>query len=152
MQRRSATVGALLAGFALGSEAVAPLPASANIDGIPDLSNLRTGRERYVTKIVAGYNELKTAGTIEDEWLKKKMPKMSKAMDLWGALMRQDLAPDKIMRHCQKNAVAFEKAAKTKDYDATMKAFDAYLEGLPAMGRGGSGKIDFSNPLMPPPN
>ncbi|CAJ1460223.1 unnamed protein product [Effrenium voratum] len=75
---------------------------------------------------------------------------MGKAMEKWGALQRQDVAPDKISRTLLKDAAAFEKAAKSKDYAAAMKAFQTYLNDLPTSGPGGSGKLNLSDPLAPP--
>eukprot|EP00438_Fugacium_kawagutii_P009485 Skav204858 [mRNA] locus=scaffold1883:174227:177371:- [translate_table: standard] len=88
------------------------------------------------------------------------MKTASEAMDKWGALQRQDVVPDKISRTLlkdgelhekrMKDAAAFEKAAKTKDFTLTMKAFQAYLDDLPEDGPGGSGKLNLSDPLGPP--
>ncbi|CAL1158387.1 unnamed protein product [Cladocopium goreaui] len=134
-------VGAMLLG---GSQ-----PSWASLDGVPDVGDLYAGRKRYAPKIVDGYKSLKASGAVEDDWL-SNLPKMRKAMDKWGALQRQDVVPDKISRTLLKDSAAFEKAAKTKDFSSTMKAFQAYLEDLPTAGPGGSGKLNLSDPLAPP--
>ncbi|CAJ1384793.1 unnamed protein product [Effrenium voratum] len=132
-------------------------PSWASLDGVPDVGDLFAGRKRYAPKIVDGYQSLTTAGAINDDWLSNSLPKMGKAMEKWGALQRQDVAPDKISRTLLKDAAAFEKAAKSKDYAAAMKAFQfgsvlcqTYLNDLPTSGPGGSGKLNLSDPLAPP--
>eukprot|EP00449_Zooxanthella_nutricula_P014900 CAMPEP_0198528070 /NCGR_PEP_ID=MMETSP1462-20131121/24923_1 /TAXON_ID=1333877 /ORGANISM="Brandtodinium nutriculum, Strain RCC3387" /LENGTH=174 /DNA_ID=CAMNT_0044257887 /DNA_START=574 /DNA_END=1095 /DNA_ORIENTATION=+ len=130
---------------------VCPRSTCKKLDGVPDIANLNIGRKRHVTKIIAGYKSLTDEGAVQDEWLQKTLPKMTKAMELWGALQRQTEVPDKVSKTLIKDASAFAKAAKTKDYTATLKAFDVYMADLPDNGPGGSGKIDLSDAMVPPP-
>ncbi|CAJ1384794.1 unnamed protein product, partial [Effrenium voratum] len=136
--------------FFFGAVMLMGSPSWASLDGVPDVGDLFAGRKRYAPKIVDGYQSLTTAGAINDDWLSNSLPKMGKAMEKWGALQRQDVAPDKISRTLLKDAAAFEKAAKSKDYAAAMKAFQTYLNDLPTSGPGGSGKLNLSDPLAPP--
>ncbi|CAE8735885.1 unnamed protein product [Polarella glacialis] len=142
---RTTSASLVLAGLGLFGE----FPASASLDGVPDIANLAVGRKKYVPKIVEGYKLLTAAGAVDDAWL-SKLPKLSKAMDLWGALQRREMVPDKISRRLQKDVVAFEKVARTKDYTATVQAFERYMEDLPDVGPGGSAKIDLANSEGPP--
>lgn len=125
-------------------------PSWASLDGIPDVGDLYAARKRYAPKIVDGYQSLKASGSVADPWLSDTFPKMKKAMEKWGAMQRQDMAPDKISRQLLKDVAKFEKAAQSKDFTATMEAFQAYLDDLPTAGPGGSGKLNLADPLGPP--
>eukprot|EP00933_Yihiella_yeosuensis_P080454 TRINITY_DN9387_c1_g1_i1.p1 TRINITY_DN9387_c1_g1~~TRINITY_DN9387_c1_g1_i1.p1 ORF type:complete len:233 (+),score=47.83 TRINITY_DN9387_c1_g1_i1:67-765(+) len=121
--------------------------AKAGLDGVPDVANITRGRKSSVPKIVSGFNSLKAAGAVEDEWLEKVLPKMTKAMLNWGALMRRDVVPDKISRKLEKDAKQFKKTAESKDYDGSLAAFQLFLDDLPETGPGGVAcKIDVADP------
>eukprot|EP00971_Amphidinium_carterae_P334748 6470198-Amphidinium_carterae.1 len=54
----------------------------------------------------------------------------------WDWFPQQEQVPTKRSKKLQKDANDFEKAAKSKDYDATLSAFNQYLDDLPSSGPG----------------
>eukprot|EP00930_Biecheleria_cincta_P002600 TRINITY_DN103606_c0_g1_i1.p1 TRINITY_DN103606_c0_g1~~TRINITY_DN103606_c0_g1_i1.p1 ORF type:complete len:226 (+),score=43.17 TRINITY_DN103606_c0_g1_i1:91-768(+) len=144
--RRDAVLG-------LSSWCAVASPAAASLDGVPDVGDMYAARKKLAPVIVKGFKQLEAAGAVEEDWLVDTLPKMGKAMGLWGAMQRRSQTPDKFSRTLQKDAAAFEKVAKTKDFQATMQSFQAYVDDLPAVGPGGPGKLNFDDPLgVPPPS
>mmetsp|Transcript_106110 Transcript_106110/g.236776 ORF Transcript_106110/g.236776 Transcript_106110/m.236776 type:complete len:224 (+) Transcript_106110:58-729(+) len=140
----SASAGLALLGLSRGG--AAPAHAFVANPG-SSLQAIRIiGRKKNVPKIVAGYRALKAAGAVEETWLQRDFPRMAGAMETWGSLQREGDLPDKLSRQLKRDVEVFREAAKRKDYDAAMKAFEVYMQDLPAIATGASGKIDISDP------
>lgn len=127
-----------------GSGVASAFVAGSNLNGEPTLFTIAEARKRNVPKIIAGYKALVASGSVEDEWVKATLPSMVRNMMIWAGQQRREEAPDKISRRLDNDAKAFEKAAKSGDYEATLRAFQTYQEDLPELGIAGSAKLDLS--------
>jgi hypothetical protein len=131
-----------------------PLPCVADSTG--KFSTKLTARRRYLPRIQQGVFDFNAAvkggGSRGATWAQSEdgLPKLKRAMGLYGASLRKGEIPDEISRQAEQLTIAFEKAGSVKggrlDEKATRAALDAYLK---FAGLGSSESGDYAAPPKP---